>query len=286
MFGSLDSYVVAFFAALVVTLIATPLIRRVALRFGVVDLPNERRPHKRPTPRGGGLAVVIGVQAANLLTLIIFRHTHADAFGFRWWETYTLASTLLVIVGVIDDVRGLNPVAKLCGQAAAAIIISRTGTSFGTIFGLALPPALDSAFVVIWIVAIINAFNLIDGLDGLASGLAIISAIGLCGVFGLGQLPGDVVVLAALIGACLGFLRYNFHPASIFLGDSGSMFIGFTLGVLSLQTLTKSTFVLSMTIPLLVLWRARLRHFAGCVAAIGEAIARWRPIGTQWNHAA
>ena len=107
--------------------------------------------------------------------------------------------------------------------------------------------------VVVWIVAVINAYNLIDGLDGLASGLAIISATGLCGILFLGNLPGVVLVLAALMGACLAFLRYNFHPATIFLGDTGSMFIGLILGVVSLQTFTKDTFVLSMAIPLLVL---------------------------------
>src|SRR5207244_1880862 len=111
---------------------------------------------------------------------------------------------------------------------------------------------LDSIFVVIWIIAVINAFNLIDGLDGLASGLAIISAIGLGGVILLQNLPGLLVVLG-LIGACLAFLRYNFHPASIFLGDTGSMFLGFTLGLVSLQTFTKGTFFLSLSIPLLVL---------------------------------
>ena len=106
---------------------------------------------------------------------------------------------------------------------------------------------------VLWIVAVINAFNLIDGLDGLASGLAIISATSLCGILMLGHLPGVIIVLVALIGACLAFLRYNFHPATIFLGDTGSMFIGFVLGVVSLQTFTKNTFFLSMTIPMLVL---------------------------------
>ena len=107
--------------------------------------------------------------------------------------------------------------------------------------------------VVVWIVAVINAYNLIDGLDGLASGLAIISATGLCGIFVLGNLPGVMLVLVALIGACLAFLRYNFHPATIFLGDTGSMFIGLILGVVSLQTFTKNTFFLSMAIPMLVL---------------------------------
>jgi hypothetical protein len=105
----------------------------------------------------------------------------------------------------------------------------------------------------VWLLAVINAFNLIDGLDGLASGLAIISAAGLCGIFAIDHMPSNVLVLLGLIGACLAFLRYNFHPATIFLGDTGSMFLGFTLGVISLQTFTKNTFVLSLAIPMMVL---------------------------------
>jgi UDP-N-acetylmuramyl pentapeptide phosphotransferase/UDP-N-acetylglucosamine-1-phosphate transferase len=105
---------------------------------------------------------------------------------------------------------------------------------------------LDAILVVVWIVAVINAFNLIDGLDGLASGLAVISATGLCGILVLGHLSGAILVLVALAGACLAFLRYNFHPATIFLGDTGSMFIGLVLGVVALQSFTKNTFILSL----------------------------------------
>jgi hypothetical protein len=112
---------------------------------------------------------------------------------------------------------------------------------------------LDHILVVIWLLGVINAFNLIDGLDGLASGLACISAVGLCGIFILGHSPGNVLVLMGLIGACLAFLRYNLHPASIFLGDTGSMFLGFMLGTISLDTCTKNTFLLSLAIPMLVL---------------------------------
>src|SRR5262249_46463291 len=124
---------------------------------------------------------------------------------------------------------------------------------FGKFFGIQFPWWLDSILVVVWLLGVINAFNLIDGLDGLASGLACISAFGLCGIFMIEHLPGNVLILMGLIGACLAFLRYNLHPASIFLGDTGSMFLGFMLGTISLQTCTKNTFLLSMTIPMLVL---------------------------------
>ena len=129
----------------------------------------------------------------------------------------------------------------------------------------------------VWLVAVINAFNLIDGLDGLASGLAITSAIGLCGVFVLGRMPGDVLPLVGLIGACLAFLRYNSHPASIFLGDTGSMFLGFILGVVSLKTFTKNTFTLSLAIPMLVLG---VPIYDALLAIWRRSVRRWL-VGAQ-----
>jgi UDP-N-acetylmuramyl pentapeptide phosphotransferase/UDP-N-acetylglucosamine-1-phosphate transferase len=177
----------------------------------------------------------------------------AGALDLLWWQKFAMASLVLLVVGVIDDVRGMRPLIKLGGQVAAALIMWFSGTRFGLLLGYNLPAPVDCALVVIWLVAIINAFNLIDGLDGLASGLAIISAVGLCGILLMQQSPGEVLLLLGFIGACLGFLRYNFNPASIFLGDTGSMFIGFTLGVVSLQTFNKNTFLISMAIPIMVL---------------------------------
>jgi UDP-GlcNAc:undecaprenyl-phosphate/decaprenyl-phosphate GlcNAc-1-phosphate transferase len=219
----------------------------------VVDLPDKRRPHKHPTARGGGLAVIIGVQAACVMALVFPWPKLAGGLDLDWWRHFSLASLVLLVVGLVDDIRGMKAHVKLCGQAAAAGLMCLSGVRFGSILGVQLPVFLDCALVIFWLVAVINAFNLIDGLDGLASGLAIISATGLCGIFLLGSMPGNVLVLVGLIGACLGFLRYNFHPATIFLGDTGSMFLGFILGVISLQTFTKNTLFISLTIPMLVL---------------------------------
>ena len=253
MFGDFDIYITVFLTALVVTYLLTPLIRELACRFGVMDLPDERRPHKHPTARGGGLAVVLGVNAASLVALAFPADTRPGGFDLHWWLGFAPASLILLVVGLVDDIRGLRPWKKLLGQTTAAVLICLSGTRFGKLFGFELPPLLDGVLVVVWIVAVINAFNLIDGLDGLASGLAVISATGLCGILVLGHLSGPIIVLVALAGACLAFLRYNFHPATIFLGDTGSMFIGLVLGVVALQTFTKNTFFLSMTIPMLVL---------------------------------
>ena len=250
MFGDFDKYILVFLTGLLVTYLLTPVVKKLAFRFSIVDMPNERRPHQRPTARGGGVALFIGVQAACLLAVTFPKL--AGEFDFGWWLHFAMASSILFVVGIIDDIRGMKPLIKLAGQALAAFFISLS-TRFGYFMGYNLPGPVDHLLVIIWLVAIINAFNLIDGLDGLASGLAVISAVGLCGILALQQKPGDVLILLGFIGACLGFLRYNFHPASIFLGDTGSMFIGFTLGVVSLQTLTKNSFIISLTIPILVL---------------------------------
>jgi UDP-GlcNAc:undecaprenyl-phosphate/decaprenyl-phosphate GlcNAc-1-phosphate transferase len=273
MFGDLDKYILVFLTGLTVTYLLTPVVRGLALRYGVVDLPNERRPHKRTTARGGGIAVVLGVHAACLMALLFPWPKLAGGLDFAWWQRFALASLILLVVGAVDDIRGLKPWIKLGGQVMAALLMALGGTRFGQLLGHDLPFPVDCALVVIWLVAIINAFNLIDGLDGLASGLAIISAVGLCGILLMQQLPGDVLILLGFIGACLGFLRYNFHPATIFLGDTGSMFIGFTLGVISLQTFNKNSFLISLTIPIMVLgvpiydallaiWRRSVRLWA------------------------
>jgi UDP-GlcNAc:undecaprenyl-phosphate GlcNAc-1-phosphate transferase len=253
MFGDLDKYIMVFLVGLIVTYLLTPLVRAMAVRFGVVDLPDARRPHKRPTARGGGLAVVLGVHAACLVAVFFPWPQLAGGLDFVWWRKFALASLVLTLVGVIDDIRGMKPWVKLGGQVTAALIMCFSGTRFGQFLGHDIPMPLDGVLVVFWLVAIINAFNLIDGLDGLASGLAIISAVGLCGIMVMQQVPAEVLLLVGFIGACLGFLRYNFNPATIFLGDTGSMFIGFTLGVISLQTFNKNTFVISMAIPIMVL---------------------------------
>ncbi len=255
MFGDLNKFIAVFITGFVVTYLLTPVARSLARRYGVVDVPNARRPHKQPTARGGGIAVVLGVHAACLVVLFFpwSGAALAGTFNLHWWQHFVAASAVLLVVGLVDDIRGMKPILKLGGQTLAAVLMMTAGTTFGQFFGIGLPPWLDGLLVVIWLLAVINAFNLIDGLDGLASGLACISAVGLCGIFLIERLPGSVLVLLGLIGACLAFLRYNLHPATIFLGDTGSMFLGFMLGTISLDTHSKNTFLLSLTIPLLVL---------------------------------
>jgi UDP-GlcNAc:undecaprenyl-phosphate GlcNAc-1-phosphate transferase len=273
MFGHFDKYIAVFLTGLVVTYLLTPLVRSLAHRFGVVDLPSARRAHQHPTARGGGVAVVLGVHAACLMAVAFPWPELAGGLDFAWWKRFALSSLILFVVGLIDDVRGMKPVLKLAGQVAAAVVMALSGTRFGELLGYNLPPWLDCVLVVVWLVAIINAFNLIDGLDGLASGLGIISALGLCGVLLVQHLPANVLILLGFVGACLAFLRYNFHPATIFLGDTGSMFLGFTLGVVALQTFNKETFLISLTIPLMVLG----------IPIYDALLAIWRRSARLWS---
>ena len=222
MLGGFDKYIVVLLTGFVVTYLLTPAVRSLAVRFGVVDLPNERRPHKRPTARGGGVAVVLGIYAAVLMGLWFPGETRPGGFDLHWWLMFLPSSLILLGVGLADDIRGLGAWKKLAGQIVAALWVALSGTHFGDFLGYQLPPFLDGFLVVVWIVAVINAYNLIDGLDGLASGLAIISATGLCGILLLGKLPGVYLPLIALVGACLAFLRYNFHPAGHEPGGRGS----------------------------------------------------------------
>ncbi len=247
-----------------VTYLLTPIVRAWANRIGMVDQPGERRMHRQPTPRGGGIAVVLGFHAACLLALLL-PLTRGHYQG-SWWIGFTLASTVMVLLGWIDDRRRIRPWPKLAGQILASSILWCYGTRFGSLLGFDLPVALDYAITVFWLVAITNAFNLIDGMDGLASGLAIISALGLVGVTLFRRMPAEALPLVALIGACLAFLRYNFHPASIFLGDTGSMFLGFTLGAVALNSNVKGALVVSLAVPIL----------AAGVPALDTILALWR----------
>ncbi len=244
-------YLAALAAAALVTLVLTPLVRRLALARGLVDLPDQRRVHTRPVPRLGGVAVFAGFHAAAAVVFLPPWKEFTGTLDLAWWLKFLALSALITGVGVVDDVRGIRPWIKLAGQIAAAVLAYFCGMRFGIALGVPLPAALDLAMTVFWILAITNAFNLIDGMDGLAAGLALIAALGMAGGLLLRHLPADVLVLLGLMGACAGFLRYNFHPASIFLGDSGSMFLGFSLAVIALSSSSKGAAMASIGVPLL-----------------------------------
>ena len=248
----------------------TPLVRRAARAVGMVDQPSTRRINTVPIPRGGGVAVFIAFHASLALAEVCTPGPLLAGLGRSWHSFFLLASSLLLLVGLLDDALELRPWLKLAGQVIVASMMYGAGARIGNFFWAGMPEALDYALTMVWYIGIINAFNLIDGMDGLAAGLAIISALGLAVCLASRHQASEALPLIALCGACLGFLRYNFHPASIFLGDCGSMFLGLVLATIPLFTGAKSAFLASVGVPLLVMgvplfdtvlaiWRRSLR---------------------------
>lgn len=230
----------------------TPVAKRMAYKLGAIDVPkDERRIHKKPIPRMGGLAIYISFALVGLI---------ASKFNSQVVGIIS-GGTLLVIAGMIDDVKPLRPIQKLIVQILAAVILIMFGV---VINGFTIPFAsnaetiiigsLGIPFTIIWVVAITNAVNLIDGLDGLASGLGVIFSITLFAISMISGRPTAMILTAVLAGSCLGFLPFNFNPASIFMGDTGSMFLGFTLAAISTQGAIKSAAAMALAVPILVLW--------------------------------
>jgi UDP-GlcNAc:undecaprenyl-phosphate GlcNAc-1-phosphate transferase len=259
-------YVVVAAVGFATTYLLTPAVMALALRFGFVDAPGERRIHQGFIPRAGGLAVFLGFHSACAAMMLLPWREFSAHMDLSWWFSFLPASCLLLLVGLVDDRKGLSPFVKLALQLAASGLLYACGIRFEFLLGHRLPFPLDVLLTVFWCLGFINAFNLIDGLDGLAAGLATIASLGLAGATLLVRAPGDALVLLGLAGSCLAFLRYNFHPARVFLGDSGSMFLGFTLAAVSLSTGFMDAAATAVAIPLL----------AAGVPILDAALAVWR----------
>jgi UDP-GlcNAc:undecaprenyl-phosphate/decaprenyl-phosphate GlcNAc-1-phosphate transferase len=234
-------YLLIFAAALTFAMAATPIARRVAVHSGVVALPNARRVHQRPTPMLGGVAIYAAAAAAVL------------AFGDRFYVPQIVGilvgASFVSFLGLWDDRRNLRPGVKLIGQIFAAFLLLLTGIQL-QLFASQLVNVLVT---VVWVVGVVNALNLVDNMDGLSGGIAAIaSAFFLVLAASSGQyLVGSLT--AALLGACLGFLYYNFNPASIFMGDSGSLFLGYVLAAVALKLKLEGLQGGSWLVPVLVL---------------------------------
>lgn len=252
-------FTVAFLLPLLLSLLLTPLVIKFANRIGATDAPDERKVHTSVMPRIGGLAVVLSAAGSILALYLLFSASLPDLFD----GSYT---TLIVIIcfislfglGFRDDLKPLSPEVKFGIQFILAAIIYFAGFKISNITnpldtGILNVGIFDLPITILWIVGITNAFNLIDGLDGLASGVAVIACIS---IFAITSLSGQIwAAIFSLIvaGALVGFLRYNFNPAKIFLGDSGSLFIGFALALLSIQGTAKITTGFAVLLPILVL---------------------------------
>ena len=246
-----------FAAALVVGLVVTPLVRHYAHRLELLDHPGGRKIHQIPIPRLGGVAMALAFGIA--IALAIFASpdlgTGAPVRPDRV-PAILSAAGLLFVVGLVDDTRGMRAIVKLTLQIAAAVLAWALGLSIERLelpWGVFELGALALPVTVLWVVSVINAVNLIDGLDGLASGVALT----VLGAFGLlaavnGMSP-TLLVVAATVGAAIGYLAYNLHPASIILSDTGSMFLGFIIAAVAISLTQDGTNPVAPWVPIVAL---------------------------------
>ena len=244
----------AFIVSFAFTFATTPLVRRFAFKIGAIDIPKDnRRMHKKPTPRIGGLAIIFGFTVATLCFAQPSRQLDGTLSG----------AAIIAIMGVIDDCKNLPAKLKFVIQIIAALVVVFAGDIKIDVFTnpnflsdnpyWVLPEWLSVTLTVIWIVFITNAVNFIDGLDGLAAGVSAIMSISLVFIsIRVGEYSIAILGIA-LMGSCFGFLPFNFNPAKIFMGDTGSTFLGFMLATLSIQGVFKSYAVISFAVPLLIL---------------------------------
>ena len=234
--------------ALLIVILLTPAVGGMARLLGVVDEPEKRRLNVNPIPRLGGLALFFGIFVPALAFLDLGRETRGVLLG----------AAVATTVGAIDDFRRLSPGPKLVGMLIAAAIPVWFGVwidrfTFPFIGIHELPEWVGMPLTILWIVAIMNMVNFLDGLDGLAAGVCAISGITFC-VIALSLGKADPAIMSAIIaGACIGFLRHNFYPARIFMGDSGALLLGFILAAVSIQGLLKTAATVALFFPLLVL---------------------------------
>jgi len=270
----------ALFAAAVVAFITTPVVRSLAFKVGAVDVPRDnRRMHKHPIPRMGGLAIFFGF----ILSALIFIPLTTPLRGML------LGAVVIVILGIFDDIYALPAMPKFLIQILAALIAVLMGNRIDILSNPNIFSSdpywvlgwLSIPISVIWIVGITNAVNLIDGLDGLACGVSTISSMTMLVIALTVAEPEVALLMAALSGGCIGFLPYNLNPAKIFMGDTGSTFLGFILAVVSIQGLFKSYAIISFAVPFLMLG---LPIFDTCFAIFRRVSHGQSPMAPDRGH--
>ena len=243
--------VVPFIISTLISFISTPAVKKFAEKIGAIDIPkDERRVHNKPMPLMGGLAIYIAVVITSLMYMNIDKRLVATLIG----------GTIILISGIIDDTKEMSARMKLLFQIVAAIVLIGGGVRIETITN---PFSKTSQFIylgvfsipitIFWIVGITNTLNLIDGLDGLSSGIAMISSLSFMFVANKFNHAPVMVLSAILAGGCLGFLPFNFNPAKIFAGDTGALFLGFMLASLSIEGVMKSVATIAFVVPIIIL---------------------------------
>ena len=270
----------ALFVAAVVALISTPVVRSLAFRIGAVDVPKDnRRMHDHPIPRMGGLAIFFGF----LLSVLVFLPLTLQL------RSMLLGAVVIVILGIFDDIYALSAKLKFMVQIFAALLAVLGGNQITVLSNINIFSSepywelgwLSYPITVLWIVAITNAVNLIDGLDGLACGVSTISSMTLLVIALIVSEPDVAILTAALAGACIGFLPYNLNPAKIFMGDTGSTFLGFILATVSVQGLFKFYTIISFAVPFLML---ALPIFDTCFAILRRVSRGQSPMAPDRGH--
>jgi len=246
------AHINGFLIAFVLSLIVVPTVRNICLKKGIVDIPNERKVHTNPIPRLGGVAIWL----CTILTFIILVLVNWDYPHGNGLSGILVGGSIMFLLGFVDDIYDLSPKFKLIVQIGAALVAYLLGVKieilynpFGPAIGLGI---LSLPITLLWLVGVSNAMNFIDGVDGLAGGVSTICAITLSVVAIYTNQPISAVMASILAGSMMGFLVFNFHPARIFMGDSGALFAGFALAGLSVTGVLKSVTV-TMLLPLLIL---------------------------------
>lgn len=243
-------YIAAFASAFAITLVATPLARKISEKVGAIDYPKARGMHNKPMPRMGGVAIVLGFMVT---VLVLYRFD--TTMDLKQFAGFVVGAVIIVVLGMLDDIKNLSAKLKFCVQIVAALIVIFSGTRINLVMWPVTTylQTFSVPITLLWIVGVTNAVNLIDGLDGLAAGVSSIASLCLMVLCIMTGSSTAVMLTAALAGACLGFLPRNFNPAEIFMGDSGSTFLGFVLAVTSILGVFKGYAILALIVSMLCL---------------------------------
>lgn len=250
---------IAFLLAFITSFVMVPYTIKLAKKVGAIDYPSDRRVNKRPIPRIGGIAVILGFLVSAIYLVITM--TIENNLVLDGEENYRmkllgllLGIMVLSIFSYLDDIKTLKPLQKLIGQVLAAIVVYSFGIRIDEINENLINPVLSFILTIGWIVGITNAINLIDGLDGLSSGISLISCIALLIIFSTNESPIiSIILITALAGAISGFLPFNVNPAKTFIGDVGAQFLGFCLATISILGVAKTVTLVVFVAPMLVL---------------------------------